>query len=91
MSFLSVAQMVADPVLLSRITGCVALENERDPELWTQRNKWGMAAQPGWGDAWEYAINSNKPLADLGADPAVITDGMILSGVQAINNIRTRG
>lgn len=88
MSFLSVAQMVADPALLSRITGCVALENERDPELWTQRNKWAVAAQPGWADAWDYAVAMNK--TDIGEDPAVITDGMILSGVQAVNNIRPR-
>lgn len=88
MSFLAIAQMTKDPDLIARVTGCVALENEEQPELWTQRNKWALAAQPGWGAAWDYAIAGNK--TEIGKDPGVITDGMILAGVQAVNNIKPR-
>ena len=88
MTYMSVSLITQDPDLLARVTACAALEGDRDPELWTQRYKWAIAAQPGWGDAWQYAVDSN--VSNIGRDPAVITDGMILSAVQAINNIRPR-
>ena len=90
MTYWTVALMSKDDDLLNRVTACVAMEGERDPELWTQKNKWAMAAQPGWGDAWEYALNIGHDPATIGKDPAVITDGMVLSAVQAINSIRPR-
>lgn len=80
--------MAHDEDLLNRVTACVAVEGARDPELWVQQHKWSVAAQPGWGDAWDYATNSGK--TDIGKDPAVITDSMILSAVQAIDSIRPR-
>lgn len=90
MSFYSVSQMAVDADLLARITACVAIEGERDPELWTQRNKWAVAGQPGWGDSWEYALNVGHDPATIGKDPSVITDQAILSAVQAINSIQPR-
>ena len=42
--------------------------------------QWQCAAEPGWGEAWESAIAGGT--TDIGNDPGVITDGMILSAVQ---------
>ena len=41
-----------------------------------------MGSQPGWDDAWDSAIASG--IEDPGGNEGVITDGMILSGVQAV-------
>lgn len=90
MTYWTVALMSKDADLLNRVTACVAIEGERDPELWTQKNKWAVAGQPGWGDAWEYALNIGHDPATIGKDVAVITDLQILSAVQAINSIRPR-
>lgn len=90
MTYWTVALMSEDADLLARVTACVAIEGERDPELWTQRYKWAIAAQPGWGDAWEYAINIGHDPSTIGKDPAVITDLQILSAVQSINSIKQR-
>lgn len=86
MGYLSVAQMADDSDLLSRVTACAAVEGEAQPALWTQRHKWAIAAQPGWGDAWQYAIDTG--VVDIGKSSTVITDAAILSAVQAINSIR---
>lgn len=91
MTYLAVARMAADDDLLARVTACVAREGDRDPELWTQRNKWAIAAQPSWDEAWDYATNLDPARTDIGRDPAVITDGQILSAVQSIDEIRPRG
>lgn len=37
-------------------------------------------AEPGWGAAWDSAIAAE--VENPGADPAVISDGMILTAVQ---------
>lgn len=88
MSYLAVSLITKDEDLLARVTACAAIEGDAAPELWTQQNKWAIAAQPLWGDAWEYAVNSG--VTDIGTDPGVITDGMILSAVQSLNNIKPR-
>jgi hypothetical protein len=41
-----------------------------------------LAASPGWDQAWSSALAAGNETP--GRDPGVITDGMILSGVQAI-------
>lgn len=84
MSYWNVAQLSEDGDLRTRITACAALENISNPEAWAYQNRWHLAAQPGWGDAYEYALNLGNPAP--GRDPAVITDGMILSAVQSIPN-----
>lgn len=82
MSYWDVAQMQADPDLMSRVTAAAAKEGAPDPFGWAANNSWSYAAQPGWDDAWASAIagGNEKP----GRDPAVITDYMILAAVQAI-------
>ena len=50
---------------------------------WTYQNKWAFSAQPGWDGAYAYAVVAN-PTLEPGDNEAVITDGMILSAVQAL-------
>lgn len=62
--------------------------------IWVQDRTWQFAAQAGWAAAWAagkalYGAGGSAPdaakAANLGAQGDVITDGMILSAVQAIN------
>ena len=60
-----------------------------DPDMWSSQWKRYWSAAPGWDAAWESALvahppEEGEPEYDPGADPAVITDGMILSQVQAM-------
>ena len=49
---------------------------------WVATNIWKLAAQPGFDAAYASALAAG--LARPGWDDSVITDGMILSGVQAL-------
>jgi len=81
--------MTTDSALLRRVSAAAAQEagagavlEPPEPELWAQEHRWELAAAPGWGDAWASAVAGGN--AAPGADPGVITDGMILSEVQAV-------
>ena len=82
-TYLSVNTVANSGSLRSRITACAAKESIPDPETWAYAHRWQYAAAPGWGAAFDSATASGN--ADPGADPAVITDGMILTQVQAMN------
>jgi hypothetical protein len=84
MAYYDVAQMASSGSLGGRITACVAIEGESNPNAWATQNIWLIVSAPGWGDAWAYAINSGKTPDEAGADPGVITDGQILGQVQAV-------
>ena len=81
MSYFDIAQMSADYELTSRVVACAAQENEPDPRQWASDNMLVLAASPGWGEAWASAVAGGNE--NPGRDDAVITDGMILSAVQA--------
>lgn len=86
MAYSDIVQMATNYSLQSRVAAAAAQEGEQDPMTWAQSNAWDFAAQPGWSDAWAYAkdtqtVNQNP---DTGARNDVISDGMILSAVQAI-------
>jgi hypothetical protein len=84
MAFFDIATLRSDADFLARVAACYAVENRlgEDPALWAQQHSWDLAAQPGFGDAYAYALaNGNE---HPGRDAAVITDGQILSAVQAI-------
>jgi hypothetical protein len=53
---------------------------------WVHDYRYLWASSPGWGAAWESALagHPDDPDYEPGKDPAVITDGMILSTVQAL-------
>jgi hypothetical protein len=82
-SFLSIADAADSFSLQRRVAACAAQQNAPgDPTQWALTNKLDWAAAPGWGAAWDSAIASG--VEDPGADPAVITDGQILSQVQSM-------
>ena len=83
MAYIDVADMAANGHLRERIAACAVTEGVKDqhPRAWADAHQWYLAASPGWSAAWEYARASNNP--NPGRDEAVISDGMILSAVQA--------
>lgn len=82
MTYKTVADMAENFALNRRITAGAAKESIDNPQGWVQLYRWEVAAQPGWDAAWDSAVAGG--VEDPGADEAVITDGMILSGVQAV-------
>jgi hypothetical protein len=86
MGFATVAVMASNVALINRQYAGIAKEGIDPPETWQFENRWKLAAQPGWDAAWESALASHPddPDYDPGADPLVITDGMILSAIQSL-------
>jgi len=83
MTYWDVALVADDADLQARCTAAASLEAIEDPQLWAYAHRWEYAAQPGWGDAYASALVNE--VAAPGRDPAVITDGQILSATQALN------
>jgi hypothetical protein len=81
MGYWEVAKMAQDADLTARVQAAAAEEIDGDPYQWTASNMLDVAASPGWDEAWSSALASGNETP--GRDPAVITDGMILSAVQA--------
>ena len=82
MSYKSGAEMAESYSLNRRITAAVGKESISRPQQWVEEYRWEVVSQPGWDAAWDSAVASENP--DPGGDEAVITDGMILSGIQAV-------
>jgi len=89
MSYATVADMTDSTSLIRRLSAAAAEEqtsgavlDPTDPGAWAADHRWEIVSAPGWGDAWASAEASGNP--DPGADESVITDGMILSQVQAV-------
>ena len=83
MAYLDVFAMTQDTPLHGRLAAAAATEQAPgDPDLWVATNRYALASAPGWGEAWASAVAAENE--NPGADPGVITDGMILSQVQAI-------
>jgi hypothetical protein len=82
MTYNTVADMAEDAALARRITAAVAQEGEDNPVYWTSLWVWSVVAAPGWSEAYASAVAGEVP--NPGKDEAVITDGMILSSVQAV-------
>lgn len=82
-SYLTQNVISLDPDMTGRVAQAAASENvPEDADTWTWTNRRIWAAAPGWDTAWLSAIAGGIP--NPGADEAVITDGMILSQVQAM-------
>jgi hypothetical protein len=84
MAYYDVALLTADVDFTSRVTACYASEPSAGstfPSQWVQEHIWSIAASPGFGDAYAYALATNLP--NPGRDPAVISDNQILAAVQA--------
>ena len=59
-----------------------ALTDGIDADAWAAEWRRAWASAPGWSEAWESAVAGGVEAPGL--DPAVITDGMILSQVQSM-------
>lgn len=82
-TYLAIANAADSYNLQRRVTAAAAQQHAPgDPVQWTLANRYGWAAAPGWGAAWDSAVAAGNP--DPGAAPDVITDGMILTQVQAM-------
>ena len=81
--YISIADLADDRALQRRITACMAQDGVARPEDEAYAARWAIAAQPGWGAAWASAQAAGRP--DIGAQPDVISDGMILAAVQAVS------
>lgn len=83
MSYLSISQAATDPLLRARIAACCAQESTSGLHATQLADgiQWQCCGEPGWGEAWESAKAAGGG-DDIGADPAVITDPMILAAVQ---------
>lgn len=87
MSYLDVAELRDDGNIARRIMACVAVEGiDVEPGVWVTEHSWEFAAQPGWADAWASAKagHADDDAYQPGRDGSVITDAMILSAVQSI-------
>lgn len=89
MSYLAQASMTKDNYLTERIAACAATLGITDARLWATNNLWSLSAHPGWKAAYAYALGDvdvTDPgfASSVGADPNVISDQMILEGVNAI-------
>ena len=84
MSYKTQSRMAIDGDLRLRIGACAATQRVPNSLQWAADNQWLLAAEPGWDDAYSYAllVNENDPMYLPGADENVITDPMILAAVQ---------
>ena len=84
--YLTQSDIANDRSMQARVTLAAAEQGCADagirPEVWSSDWRFVWASAPGWDDAWESALAGGIP--EPGADPAVITDGQILSQVQSM-------
>lgn len=85
-TYLAISQIAGDPDMLERVRACAAQQAIDGPEAWAYDQRYSWAAQPGWGAQWDSGLAAHPADPDYrpGADPAVITDGNILSAVQLL-------
>ena len=83
MSYSSQAALSGDADFINRVSASAAVEApaSEHPVTWAREHVWRIAAAPGFAAAYESALVAGVPRP--GNDPAVITDGQILSAVQA--------
>jgi hypothetical protein len=86
MAYADIASMAVNAQLQARITACAATEGEPQPAVWLGDNIWTVVASPGWGDAWASGLAGGIPPESIGLNEGVISDGMILSAVQAVRS-----
>ena len=85
MAYWDQALLSTDSDFLQRVAACAAVEIElgsTHPLSWANEHGWAIAASPGFADQYASAIAGG--VQRPGRDPAVITDGQILSAVQAL-------
>jgi hypothetical protein len=81
MSYSTINRCANDGSFVGRVTAAVAAEGEAEPSRTTALVKWAVASASDVEAAYASALAAGNPVP--GGDEAVITDGMILSAVQA--------
>lgn len=81
--YYEIGLIATDGAMHMRCVACATQEGIADADNWVWSQAWALAAQPGWGAAWASALAADNP--SPGSDPSVITDGQILSAVQALH------
>jgi hypothetical protein len=81
MSYNTITQCASDQAFVSRVTGAAAQEGAFDPYTASNHLRWPIAGAQDVEAAYASALAANNP--NPGGDESVITDGMILSNVQA--------
>jgi hypothetical protein len=81
MSYSSINRCAGDQAFQGRVTACAAQEGATSPNSAMYQLIWSVCSASDIEQAYAYALDSGNP--DPGGDPTVITDGMILSAVQA--------
>jgi hypothetical protein len=86
MTYLVQSQIGGNQAMFARVAQCAAEQDIPEPDMWTNLNRREWSAAPGWDAAWASALvaHEDEPDYDPGQDEAVITDGQILSQVQAM-------
>jgi hypothetical protein len=89
MSYLTQDQIANNHAMQARVAQAATTEDLPDgltADQWTAEHRRTWAAAPGWDAAWESSLagHPDDEFWDPGQDEAVITDGMILSQVQAM-------
>ena len=86
MSYSIQIRIAHDGALMLRVAAALATQDVLNSVETAKSLMWSLAAQPGWSAAYEsglvtYGVDELNP---LGKKEDVITDGMILSAVQAL-------
>jgi len=81
MSYSTINQCAQDAAFVGRLNACAAQEGADDPPATAWRLIWPVASAADIAAAYESAVLAGNEAP--GDDPAVITDAMILSAVQA--------
>jgi hypothetical protein len=83
MSYNTIWTSVGDDALRGRITACIAQESDvgANPNELFLQVQWPVVTATDVEQAYAYALEAGNP--NPGGDEAVITDGMLLSHVQA--------
>ena len=91
--YLNIAAIAQDQYMNQRMQACVTQEayqghiplGVNNAPQWVTSNSYVWASSPGWGAKWASALASHPDddTYEPGKDEAVITDGDILSAVQA--------
>lgn len=83
--YLTIAEVAMDVDMRNRVTACAAQQGHPSPEKWAWDNAYTWASTSSWAEKWDYAVATHTdPEYSPGADPAVITDGDILTRVQQL-------
>jgi hypothetical protein len=98
-AYLAISEVANDKNMIERLNAAVTQQQKLGAvdlgtyatspynlTAWVHDYRYLWASSPGWGAAWDSALAGHPDDAayEPGADPAVITDGMILATVQML-------